>query len=278
MDGVQFENNEIEDNSFSDIGIESAKELDTSKQNEGEEEVIEEGADESTAKDGEEGAVDPKKQSQSPEQNKAFAEMRRKLEAAEKKAREYEELDNRAKEMFKEHGVKSMAEYLNKLQEQQLEARKEELLEKGYDAEEVDKLLKTEKENLELKQKIAAEEKAKRDAFLVSEYNSVVKEYPDLVKSIDDIPDEAWAKFEKGYSLVDAFESVNKAQIKAKEQEKAKQKTLNNLSSKKHLKAEGDGAGEGSATIIDADTMQNYLDMGFTKKQALEYHKKYFEK
>lgn len=213
---------------------------------------------------------------QTSKQDRAFADMRKKLEAAEKEAKQYRELNNKAAYLFKDYGVKSIDEYISKLEVQELENKKEKLKDAGYTDEQVEEMVKTEVENLKLKQEVESYKKQQEDVKLMTAYDAVAAEYPELVKAPEDIPPEAWLKFEKGYSLLDAFESVNRKQIREMERQKAAQKTLNNLNSKKHLKAEGDGPGNASDTMIDQDALQHYLDMGFSKKDAIAHYKKLY--
>jgi len=113
------------------------------------------------------------------------------------------------------------------------------------------------------------------------ELNAEYPEFKDLDSFAAEVGPEVWnkicAKAKTGYSLIDAYESVNRAELKKRTTAAVKQKTLNNIGSKAHLKTEGDGAGDSGSDIhIPADTYAMYADMGMNKKQAQAYHKKLY--
>ena len=265
-----FEDNAIDDNAFNDLGIE--KETPNTEDGEGAENLDEK--DTELNEDGEKEVVDHIKQT--PEQNKAFKEMRKKLEAAEAEAKKFRELNSRATELFKDHDVKDINEYFDRLEQQQAEERRNQLEEKGFDETEIQEILEADKEKLALKRENEILKEQQLAITYTNEFKKLSKEYPDLVKSPEDISDEVWAKFDKGYDMLDAFESVNRELIRSKTTEATKQKTLNNISSKKHLRTESDGAGDSTATVVPEDVLQIYKDMGMDKKEAIAFHKKLY--
>jgi hypothetical protein len=78
-------------------------------------------------------------------------------------------------------------------------------------------------------------------------FKELKEEYPEF-KDLDsfaaEVGPEVWNKIcaqaRKGYTLLDAYESVNRAELKKRTTAAVKQKTLNNIGSKAHLKTEGD--------------------------------------
>jgi hypothetical protein len=117
---------------------------------------------------------------------------------------------------------------------------------------------------------------------IMSEFEELKKQFPESgLKTLADLGKlptykAIEEKFARGYSLADAYESANRAEIRTKQQAAAKQKTLNDINSKSHLNTEGDGEGETNDVHIPAETLQMYLDMGMSKKDAMKHHKKLY--
>jgi len=109
-------------------------------------------------------------------------------------------------------------------------------------------------------------------AKLAAEYGELV---PRDLKNLDAAIAE---KLKKGYSFEDAWIASNHKNILEQKEKAAAQKTLNNLDSKKHLKTEGDGGKDNTASSIplSADTLAMYTDSGMTEKQARAFHKKLY--
>jgi len=133
--------------------------------------------------------------------------------------------------------------------------------------------------------KTSAQEKQQQQAMTMvndqfTELNGEYPEFKDIGALANSLGSETWEKLcgqlKKGYTMLDAYESVNRAALKKQTTAAVKQKTLNNLNSKAHLKTEGDGATEGGDYHIPADTMQMYLDQGMSKKSAMAFHKKLY--
>ena len=66
-------------------------------------------------------------------------------------------------------------------------------------------------------------------------------------------------------------------ELLTKETAATKQKTLNQIGSKQHLKTEGDGEGDIDTVNIPAETLQMYADMGMSKKEAVAHYKKLYK-
>ncbi|HOM97738.1 MAG TPA: hypothetical protein PLY41_05500 [Acetomicrobium sp.] len=66
-------------------------------------------------------------------------------------------------------------------------------------------------------------------------------------------------------------------ELLAKETAAAKQKTLNQIGSKQHLGTEGDGEGDVDSVNVPAETLQMYMDMGMSKKDAVAHYKKLYK-
>jgi hypothetical protein len=81
----------------------------------------------------------------------------------------------------------------------------------------------------------------------------------------------------EGYSLVDAFAAVNRKEIVNRTKESSRQKTLNSLNSKQHLRTEGAGGDTGDDVHIPQGVLDMYLDMGLSKKEAYAHYKKLYK-
>lgn len=226
---------------------------------------------------------------QTPDQDHAFAQMRREAEQAKREAQEARQaLQQRdqwvAQKFGQSHGITTWDQYQQALAFEEQQAKEAAMREQGIDPNLVKQMLQQDPEFQNLKQIAmnAQQQLAQQQgqAQLDSQLKELSSEHPDI-KEVNDLfklPNYAdlESKVRSGYSLLDAYEAVNRAEIKRKATEAAKQKTLNNLSGKSHLKTEGDGSGDPSDSHIDADTLQMYLDQGMSKADAQKYHKKLY--
>lgn len=197
-------------------------------------------------------------------QNKAFADMRRRAEQAERDrdiARNYgadygvySEADISAR-YGESHGIHSLMELEKAIQMEQYRAQ-------GIDPDVINSIVEN---HPAIKQ--AEEEKFNR--LLSDSFGDLQKEYPELVKNPEDIQLEVWQKWQDGkmgLSLTDAYELVNKKVIRDHLQASSKQKTLNQVNSKSHLRSNGgEGADDVDLTSIPSETMATYRQM-FSKE------------
>ena len=149
------------------------------------------------------------KQAQSPEQNAAFAKVRREAEAkAKAQAR-----DEMIAEMYGEsHGIRTYAEYQAAVQRQKEAEALQEMVEKSIPEEYAKEILESRKFREEYqteRQKMAEQERQK------AEFDTFLSLYPDVKP--DAIPQGVWDEFSGGKSLVDAYarheNSLLKSQI-----------------------------------------------------------------
>jgi hypothetical protein len=216
--------------------------------------------------------VDPQeKPKQSPEMDKAFADLRRKAEAAEQKAAA---ADKWAKDNYGHLGVNNWEEYQTALAEDQ---KRKEYEDQGIDYDAVRKIAKEEAENHPDVKKAQAIEQ--RHA-VNGEIRALKVAYPDVdIKEVDDLSDlsavleklpnwdEIAKKVNKGYELKDAFELANRDMIVGKSSAAAAQAARNNARSKDHLKPSGSNVAD-DATMIDPDTMAMFKSMFPNKTEA----------
>jgi hypothetical protein len=193
-------------------------------------------------------------------QNKAFAEMRRRAEQAERDsqiARKYgadygifSEADI-VSAYGESHGIQTLQEFENALK---MEAYRQQ----GLDPDAINSLIDN---HPAVKEAI----KEKQDRFLLDNYFNLQKEYPELVKNEQDIQPEVWKKWndgKTGLTLTEAFELVNKQSIREHLQASSKQKALNQVNSKAHIRGNGgEGADDVDLTSIPSETMQAYRQM-----------------
>lgn len=249
-----------------------------------------------------------------PEDNSKWAQMRRDAEKAKQLERELAERDKWVEETFgKTHGLHDWKSYQQAVAEtqrqhaqqqaasfdQETAAVVQKMQDAGYDQLSIQLYTGQRaltKQNQELAQKLSMMEnvtqqqtKQQQEADLRKQVDQRQKEdfaevqdnYPEF-KTVEEMAQtlgaETWskicAKVKRGYSLLDAYETADKQAITQKKVEAAKQKTLNDLNSKKHLKTEGDGGTESaSTTVLTPETLEMYMESGMTEKQARAFHK-----
>ena len=234
---------------------------------------------------------------QTPEQDRAYAELRRSKEAAEKRANEVESLRKRDQEIAKKygptyniysdadveaqwgksHGIKTVAEFEAALQKQEQE---KEYKEAGIDPEVINRIINDHPDVKKAREYTAAQEAERGKQALDSDLKELSGEYPDLkLEKLEDVfklpnSDKIYALAQKGYSLLDAYESSNKAEIRKQQAEAAKQATLNSIQGKGHLQGNGKGT-EVDATRIPDDVLEMYKALNPGK--TLEQYKKHYK-
>jgi hypothetical protein len=219
----------------------------------------------------------PEDVKQNDKANSAFAELRRQKKALEQQTKAN---DAWAVKNFGHLGVKDFDSYKVMMDEQLADTVKQELEESGYDVDLLHKAMKldpTYKAILDAQP--PKQESSLDEDKLVADYTSLQEKYSDLVTKPEDIPQEVWNRYDKGYDLVEAFEIVNRDKLSQKVAKKTKemtrQETLNKINSKKHLQTEKDNGSKASDVYIDKETMAMYKNMGLSEKQAVKFHKKY---
>ena len=235
------------------------------------------------------GEVDAKPK-QTPEQDRAYAELRRSKEAAEKRAIEVETLRKRDQEIArkygkeynvysdadveaqwgKTHGIKTVAEFEAALQREEYQA-------KGIDPDLINKLIEDHPAIKQAKEQEQARIQAEQDRFLVDSFGELTKEYPDITK-VEDVPADVWKKWNggsTGLSLVDSFYLVNRKEIIAKQTDATRQATLNNIQGKKHVKGNGSGTDVDTTRVPD-DVLAMYKK--FNPGKTLDEYKAHYKK
>jgi hypothetical protein len=231
-------------------------------------------------------AAQPK---QTAEQDRFFADNRRKLEAAEKRANDAETQRTTDREIAKkygqQYGVFSDADVaekygkshgVNTIAEFETALRNEEYTKAGIDPEMINKIVN---DHPSIKRAEAAEQasiKSQQDRFLVDSFSELTKEFPDMAKA-EDVPVDVWRKWNNGSSgitLADAYALVNRKEITAKQADATKQATLNSIQGKGHLQGNGKGV-EGDTVRVPDDVMEMYKR--FNPKQTTEQIKAHYK-
>ena len=221
---------------------------------------------------------------QSPEQNKAFADMRKRTEQAERAAQQYQqELQAReqwVKQMFSQYGVTNWKDYQAKMEQQVQKQREQQFIDAGIDPKLVKDLIKNDPELQAIKQQNQMlqnqMQQKEAEAKMVNDYGELTKEYPEMVTKPEDIPAEAWKLFDKGYTLLDAYEKVNRKEIREYWSKGAKQKVMNDIKGKSHIKNDKANGDEVDTTQIPAETLEMYKAMNpkKTTKEIIAHFKK----
>jgi len=192
------------------------------------------------------------------EKDKAFAELRRKAEDAERRA---SKADQWAKENYGHMGISTWDEYQTALAEDKKRAAYEE---QGIDYDAVRKIAKEEAENhpdvkksQETNQRntVNAEIRALKAAYPDVEIGEI-EDLRDLVPVLEKLPNwtEIQKRVSKGYDLIDAFELANRDTIVGKRTAAAAQAARNAANSKNHMKPTGNQNAD-NAIMIDAEEM-----------------------
>lgn len=219
----------------------------------------------------EESAEPLKDTKQDPKIDSAFATLRREKENFEKQKKD---LDTWVQENFgKDFGIKTIEEYKDMMEKQLKEQKENELREQGYDPNVIREIVKNDPE---IRKVMTEVDSKKQEEKLVNDYQTLAAEYPEFIKQPEDITKDVWDLYDKGMSLVDAYTIVNRKTILDHARSVGKQQTLNSINSKSHLKAEGDGAKEGNDVQMPQDTLQMYMDMGMSRKEAFAHYKKLY--
>jgi hypothetical protein len=194
-------------------------------------------------------------------QNKAFAELRRRAEQAEKKA---SAADKWVEETYgTTHNLHSWDDYQNALAQQKADEQRRQLQDAGIDPSVINQYIDNHPAVKAAKNMTEKAQQEQLQRQLQGEVEELSKEFPESgIKTIDDYinqpnyPDML-KLIQRGYTLSDAYEKVNRAELRKKAAETAKQATLNNVNSKGHLKSP-DGSNNIDIASVPADTLKLY--------------------
>lgn len=222
--------------------------------------------------------LEPEKPKQDHETNKAFQELRKAKEAAD---RQVSEVDQWAKDTYGHLGISTFKEYQQALVDQK---KREEYEQKGIDYDEVRKIAK---EEADTHPDVVRARQQVQEAAVQAELKELTTAHPDIkVASIEDIMtlpnhEEIIKKIKRGYTLKDAYELVNRDVIDQKRTAAAEQAARNKLQSKAHLKPSSAGEA-GELFVVPDDVMKMYREVNSklpksqrrTEDQMREHYKR----
>lgn len=218
------------------------------------------------------------KPKQDSETNKAFQKMRQELEAAQSLMKRNADI---ARKYGAEYGVFSEEDIsaqfgdshgIHTLEEFEQQLQYDAYREKGIDPDEIRQIVDNHPD-------LVAARQMRQDQLLLTNFQELQSEYPDLVKEANDVPAEVWSKWnngQNGLTLAEAYTLVNRKEIIAKQAAAARQATLNNMSSKSHMKPSGNVGTGADTTQIPADVLKMYKQMSPGKPDSyyIEHYKR----
>lgn len=246
------------------------------------------------------GDTDTGKPSQSKEENSKYAAARRKAE------RERDEARNDAKKA-KEDAERYITDSIAHLglidpdtgaavvTKEQFEAYKEklssnakrDLLDRtGMSDKEYQTFIDSLPEVRKAKELTAEAERKSRDAELEKAKNAVAADLKEIsavnpdIKTLDDLvglPNygEIYEKIKRGYSLSDAYFSVNRKEISSRQAASARQAALNAVSSKGHLESSSSRGTGGVSVPPEVIKMYREMSPGITDAEIKEHYSSY---
>lgn len=254
---------------------------------------------------------------QTPEQNAAFAKLRREAEEAK---RELQQLDAWVEQNFGQtHNLHTWKQYQEAVQQtrqqsqtqQQQQVFQQQLqnvytqtrqywLNLGYDenfaeaqarnevrivqaeqrAQEAQNAILQERQYKAQQQQRIAQELAHQQRIkrILDDHAALTAKYGDMVPSMEQLAadPEIIRLMGQGYSLRSAWLEANEDKIAGRASAAAKQRALNQVNSKKHLKPDGESGGELDAVVVPPDVMANFraLNKGVPDEKFIEFYRK----
>lgn len=188
----------------------------------------------------EDGANDPEpaKQEQDPQINAKFAEMRRKVEAAERREKER---DAWVEKNYGNQGIKTWEEYQSMIEREKERAYYEE---QGVDPDVVEQVVNKKLEN---HPSVIAARQREQEAFQASQIDKLNRTHGLELKSVEDIKslpnaDAMIQKIMSGYEWDEAYLVTHQEHIAQNLASKARQSAINNQQSKAHMKSSKGGS------------------------------------
>lgn len=223
------------------------------------------------------------------ERNAFFASQRRQQEEAQRQQRALDEL---VSEMFDgqvnpftNQPVKTLADY--KAYKQQLQ--EDQLRQAGISNEQLEQIVNSRPEVQQAQQILeqqriqAQQESLARGQQQINDEVATIAKLDPSIKTFDDIARsdnfaEINEKVQRGYTLLDAYKIVNMDRIMSNQKKAVKQKTLNQVASKSHMKTTGQN-GAGYDISVPPDIMAAYREMmpKATTKEIQAHYKRHMK-
>lgn len=257
--------------------------------------------------DTDEGNAPESVKKQSPEADRAFAELRRKAEAAERKAeQERREKDTWVENNFgQSHGLKTWEQYQAAIdherrqraeQEKQQQAQLpnqvyQKAVSDGYDPQIAQLMADKVKQDLkvqELEQRLQfgeqrESEKQRQVAMenigkqIQADHEALVKKYgSDMVPALESLDQGTLAMMKAGVPLKAAWLATHEDEVLEFAKRNGANKTLKNVNSKAHLQSEKSGGGGFETTVdLSPEQLRVWKMMGYSEKEAKKRAAKY---
>lgn len=221
-------------------------------------------------------------QPQSPEVNAAFADMRRRMEAAERKAAEIDSMYAKQFGGYKnpETGqpIKSAADYMEAMAAQERIQARQKLQESNIDPNLIDNLIANSPAVRQAQAATAELNNYRAQQKLEADYKEILALDPSL-NGIDDILNDPsmplmTEKVAQGMSLVDAYKIVNFDRVFNSKEAAIKQQTINQVKGKNHLSTGASVTVSSDLEDIPASMLEDFKDR-FPDKSPKELKKLY---
>jgi hypothetical protein len=231
---------------------------------------------------------------QTPEQNAAFAQMRRKADQAERE----KEKTKRDLEIAKKYGVQygifseediaakfGQSHGINTLEEFESALQQQAAREAGIDPNLINQFVSTHPDVQKAREFMEQMIRQQTQAQLENELRELVEEYPELqLKTLADLQrlpnyDAIIEKAKKGNTLLEAYVLVNRKEISQKAKEQGAQQTIRNINSKSHLGTEKSGIqSQGKEVELSPEELRVWRAIGYTETEAKKRAAKYIKK
>lgn len=251
---------------------------------------------------------------QSPEADRAFAEMRKQKQAAERAAQQARDEIQRqrdaeyAKRFGKSHGILTEAQYWAAMdRETQIKAEQQkrqmaelpnqiyqQLVNDGYDPRVAKGLAEVEASKMQLaqvqqqltlreQQEQQREQERSQQAYkenlaksIQSDHEALTKKYGKLVPSLDEMDDATLSLMRQGVPLKAAWLTAHEDEVIEFARTNGAKKKMKDINSKAHLQSEKSGAGDfGTEVDLSADQLRVWRAMGYSEKEARKRAAKY---
>lgn len=204
----------------------------------------------------------PAEQKQDPELNAKFAEMRRKVEAAERDAARAKKADALVAKQWGHMGITTVEQLERQLEKEAREAEEERWRDRGIEPDEIQKLID---DKLANHPTVVSARQREQEAYRTTQIDKLNKTHGLDIKTVEDIQalPNAEAMIQKivaGYEWDEAYLVTHQEHIAQNLANRAKQSALNNQQSKAHLKSTKGGSDVDTFTP-DPEVMANYRSM-----------------
>lgn len=194
------------------------------------------------------------------------------------------ERDEWVKRVYGDKGIDSWDKFQQSMKEEQKQKVDEHLENLGLSREELRELIKNDPEFREVYEKARLYEEVSKqsavESVLQKQIDEFNREYGMELKTPEDIisldnAEKIIDYMQKGIDLKDAYFLVNRDKILEEKMAAAKQRALNNVNNKKHIKPNGGTADSEPVIDIPPETYRMYKELlGWSDKKIREHYRK----